>query len=216
MRALLIAPILFMAVLFAGLFFVGVLFVSEGTLLADNNKDAAKFSPGPASSYTAKQTNDHVTVAAMAYDTEELAHTAFGKLNPNQYGVLPILVIIQNDTDQALKLEGLQAQYTSLDGHNLDATPADEVKTLGGAERPNVPVARPIPIHRNHKNPLDVWEIDGRAFAAKLLPVHESASGFFYFQTTHRPGSKFYLTGIKVAATGQDIFYFEIPLGNPK
>ena len=151
-----------------------------------------------------------------AYDTEELAHTAFGKLNPNQYGVLPILVIIQNDTDQALKLDHLQAEYTGSDGRHVEATPADEVQTLGGTERPNVPTASPIPIHRKHKNPLDVWEIDGRSFAAKLLPAHESVNGFFYFQTAHRPGSKFYLTGIKVAATGQDLFYFEIPLGNPK
>ena len=190
--------------------------MAVATLAADNNKDAAKFSPGPASSYAAKQTNDHVTVAVVAYDTEELAHTAFGKLNPNQYGVLPILVIIQNDTDQALKLEHLDVEYTGIDGRRVEATPAGEVQTLGGTDRPDVPVARPIPIHRKHKNPLDVWEIDGRSFAAKLLPPHESANGFFYFQTTHRPGSKFYLTGIKVAATGQDLFYFEIPLENPK
>ncbi len=190
--------------------------MAVATLAADNNKDAAKFSPGPASSYPAKQTNDHVTVAAVAYDTEELAHTAFGKLNPNQYGVLPILVIIQNDTDQALKLEHLDVEYTGIDGRRVEATPAGEVQTLGGTDRPDVPVARPIPIHRKHKNPLDVWEIDGRSFAAKLLPPHESANGFFYFQTAHRPGSKFYLTGIKVAATGQDLFYFEIPLETPK
>jgi len=190
--------------------------MAVATLAADNNKDAAKFSPGPAASYMDKQTNDHVTVAAVAYDTEELAHTAFGKLNPNQYGVLPVLVIIQNDTDQALKLDHLDVEYTGIDGRRVEATPAGEVQTLGGTERPNVPVARPIPIHRKHKNPLDVWEIDGRSFAAKLLPPHESANGFFYFQTTHRPGSKFYLTGVKVAATGQDVFYFEIPLDNPK
>jgi len=196
--------------------FIAALFMSEATLVADSNKDAAKFLPAPASSYPAKQTNDHVTVAAVAYDTEAMAHTAFGKLNPNQYGVLPVLVIIQNDTDQALKLEHLDAEYTGIDGRRIEATPADEVQTLGGAERPDVPVGSPIPIHRKHKNPLDVWEIDGRSFAAKLLPAHESAHGFFYFQTTHRPGSQFYLGGIKVAATGQDIFYFEIALENPK
>jgi hypothetical protein len=195
---------------------MAVLFVGEATLQADSNKDAGKFSPGPASSYPAKQTNNHVTVAVVAYDTEELTHSAFGKLNPNQYGVLPILVIIQNDTDQALKLEHLDAEYTGIDGRQVEATPAGEVQTLGGAERPNVPVVSPIPIHRKHKNPLDVWEIDGRSFAAKLLPPRESANGFFYFQTTHRPGSKFYLSGVKVAATGQDIIYFEIPLENPK
>jgi hypothetical protein len=186
------------------------------TLAADAPKDAVKFSPGAASSYQAKQTNDHVTVAVAAYDTEELTHAAFGKLNPNQYGVLPVLVIIQNDTDRALKLDHLDVEYTAIDGRRVEATPADEVKTLGGADRPGVPVATPIPIRRKHKNPLDVWEIDGRSFAAKLLPAHESASGFFYFQTAHKPGSKFYLTGIKVAATGEDVFYFEIPLENPK
>jgi len=194
-----------------------IMFMAAATLLADNSKDAGKFSPGPAASYPAKQTNDHVTVAAIAYDTEELAHSAFGKLNPNQYGVLPVLVIIQNDTDHVLKLDHLETEYTGVDGRHVEATPADEVQTLGGTERPRIPGGgSPIPIHRKHKNPLDVWEIDGRSFAAKLLPAHESANGFFYFQTAHRPGSKFYLTGIKVAATGQDVFYFEIPLENPK
>src|ERR1700728_4834511 len=98
--------------------------MAVATLAADNHKDGAKFSPWPASAYAAKQTNDHVTVAVVAYDTEELAHTAFGKLNPNQYGVLPILVIIQNDTDQALKLDHLDVDYTSFDGRHIEATPA--------------------------------------------------------------------------------------------
>ncbi len=191
--------------------------MGEATLVADNSKDTAKFSPGPASSYPARQTNGNVTVAAVAYDTEELAHTAFGKLNPNQYGVLPVLIIIQNDTDQALKLEHLDAEYTGIDGRQVEATPAGEVQTLGGTDRPNIQTAtNPLPKLHKHKNPLDVWEIDGRSFAAKLLPAHESVHGFFYFQATHRPGSKFYLSGIKVAATGQDIIYFEIPLENPK
>jgi len=193
-----------------------IIFMAAATLPGDSNKDAAKFSPGPASSYPAKQTNDHITVAAAVYDTEELAHSAFGKLNPNQYGVLPILVILQNDTDQVLKLDHLDAEYTGADGHQIEATPAAEVQTLGGARRPHVPTPNPIPLHRKHKNPLDVFEIDGYSFSAKLLPAHESVHGFFYFQTTHRPGSKFYLSGINVAATGQAVLYFEIPLENPK
>jgi hypothetical protein len=63
-----------------------------------------------------------------------------------------------------------------------------------------------------HKNPLSAWEIEGRAFAARMIPPHESANGFFYFQTEHRRGAKIYLTGIKVAATGQDILFFEVGL----
>lgn len=187
-----------------------MVFTASALLLADKKSDG-KFSPGPISSYSAKQTNDNVTVAVSAYDTEELAHTAFGKLDPNQYGVLPVLVIIQNDTDQALKLDHLEIEYTSFDRQHVEATPPSEVQTLGGGRRPSLPSGTPIP-RIKHKSPLNTWEIEGRGFAAQMLPPHESANGFFYFQTEHRPGAKFYLTGIKVASTGKDILYFEIPL----
>src|SRR5580692_2469469 len=187
-----------------------ILFMAAAVAWADKND--TKFSPGPVSSYPNQQTNDKVTLAAAVYNTEELAHTAFGKLDPNRYGVLPVLVIIQNDTDQALKLDHLDVEYTGVDGRRVEATPANEVQTLGGTERPNIQTTtNPLPRLHKHKNPLDVWEIDGRSFAAKLLPPHESANGFFYFQTTHLPGSKFYLIGIEAAATGQEVLYFEFP-----
>jgi len=186
-----------------------MVFTASALLLADKKSDA-KFSPGPVSSYSAKQTNDNVTVAVSAYDTEELAHTAFGKLDPNQYGVLPVLVIIQNDTDQALKLDHLEVEYTSFDHQHVESTPPSEVQTLGGGRRPSLPNGTPI--HIKHKSPLNTAEIESRGFAAPMLPPHESANGFFYFQTEHRPGARFYLTGIKVASTGKEVFYFDIPL----
>ena len=62
------------------------------------------------------------------------------------------------------------------------------------------------------KNPLDAWEIEGRAFAAQMLPPGQSASGFFYFQTGLQHGATIYLTGLYEAATGKEIFYFELPL----
>lgn len=191
-----------------------ILFIGAAALLADKKNDG-KFSPGTASSFAAKQTNDNVTVAVSAYDTEELAHKAFGKLDPNQYGVLPVLVIIQNDTDQALKLDHLEVDYTPVDGRRIEATPAADVQTLEGARRPPPlgPSPMPIPLPRKqHKSPLSAWEIEGRSFAARLIPPHESASGFFYFQTSHRPGSKFFLTGVKLASSAKDITFFEIPL----
>jgi hypothetical protein len=189
-----------------------MVFMAAAAMYADK-KDDGKFLPGAASSYPAKQTNDAVTVAVAAYDTEELAHRAFGKLDPNQYGILPVLIIIQNDTDQALKLDHVIAEYTGSNGRHVEATPSDEVQTLGGPER--VPEIRTTPVyipHKQKKNPLSAWEIEGRAFAAKMIPPHESASGFFYFQTTHRPGSTIYLTGIKQASTGKDVMFFEINL----
>ena len=78
-------------------------------------------------------------MAAAAYDTDELAHTAFGKVNPYQYGVLPVLVIIQNDTGQAVRLEHLQAEYEGIDGSRIEPTPVEEVRFVGTApQRPRL------------------------------------------------------------------------------
>ena len=189
-----------------------MVFITAAATFADKKSDS-KFLPGPASSYSNKQTNDKVTIAVTAYDSEELAHMAFGKLNPNEYGVLPVLVIIQNDTDQALKLDHLEVDYTGFDGRHVEATPASDIQVLGGSPRPKLPSGSPIPLpHKKYKNPLNTIEIEGRAFSVKILPAHDSANGFFYFQLEHRPGAKFFLTGIKQAATGQDITFFEIPI----
>lgn len=185
-------------------------------IVAATGAEKPHFAPGPASSYPYKQTNDHVTVAVAAYDTEELAHTAFGKLNPYQHGVLPVLVIIQNDTDKSLSLEGIQTQYEALDGEKIDPTPSDDVKFVGQTAKVpggSGPSRLPIPkMGGKKKSPLDDLAVTERAFSARMLPPHESANGFFYFQTKNRPGAKLYLTGIREAMTGQGIVYFEIPL----
>ena len=181
-----------------------------------DKKDEAKFSPGPPSSYASKQTNENVTIAVKAYDSEELAHAAFGKLNPYQYGILPVLVIVQNDTNEALRLEGLQVQYTSFDGNQIDATPAADVPfAVYNPRRPSAGAQIPIPIppelRKKHKSPLSGPEIQTRAFAARMLPPHDTASGFFYFQAHHRPGDSVYVSGLKDATSGKALFYFEIP-----
>jgi hypothetical protein len=183
------------------------------TAAAGDDKDNLKFSPGPASSYAGHQTLDKITIAAVPYLTEEQVRAAFGKKDPNKYGVLPVLVILENGTGQALRLN-LQAEFVDAGGRHLEATPAGEVVFIGGDTRPpKLPGTQPLPLPRRSKRgPLNTWEIEGRAFSAKLLPPGDAVSGFFYFQTSYKPGSKLYLTGIKDAASGQDYFYFEVPM----
>ena len=191
-----------------------VLLISAAALYAQK-KEEGRFAPGPASSFHSKQTNENVTVAAEAYDSDELTQTAFGKLNPNQYGILPVLVVIQNDTGQALRLNNVMVEFIDAANRRVEATPASELQYINGPERPSATAGTggsPIPIHKKRKNPFSAWEIEGRAFAPKMLPAHESAYGFFYFQSRMLPGAHLYLTGIQQAASGNDLFYFEIPL----
>ena len=179
------------------------------------DKDKARFAPGRASSYAGNQTLDKITIAAVPFATEEQARLAFDKVNPNKYGVLPVLVVMDNGTGKTLRLE-LKAEFVTIEGQHLDATPAEDVIYLDGVHKPPKmynpnPVAVIFPKH-DKKGPLNVWEIPGRAFNAKLIPPGESVSGFFYFQTAPEPGASLYLTGVKDAASGQDYFYFEVPV----
>jgi len=63
-----------------------------------------------------------------------------------------------------------------------------------------------------HKSPLDTWQIEGRAFAAQVLPPGQSASGFFYFQTGYQRGASLYLSGLREADSGRELLYFEVPM----
>ena len=179
------------------------------------DKDKIRFAPGPASSYKGHQTLDKITIAAVPFITDDETRPPFDKLNPNKYGVLPVLLVMENGTGKVLRLQ-LKAEFVTADGQHLDAIPAEDVIYLNGVKKPPTlyhPNPLPVPLpRREKKGPLNIWQIPGQAFNAKLLPPGENASGFFYFQTEHEPGSRFYITGVKDAATGQDYFYYEVPL----
>src|SRR6266849_4264745 len=148
------------------------------------DKDKARFSPGPASSYAGHQTMEKITIAAVPFITEEQAHAAFGKVNPYKYGVLAVLVVLENGTGKALRLD-LEAEFVQPDGRHVDATPAGDITRVNGVTKPpKIPGQSPLPLpHREKKGPLNIWEIEGRAFIARLLPSSDCTSHYFYFHT---------------------------------
>jgi hypothetical protein len=176
------------------------------------DKAPPPFKPGPAASFANHQTNDKVTMGAEAYMMGEKVKSAFGKLDPYQYGVLPVLVVIQNDSGVSIKLDKIHAEYVGPNHDRVDATPAHDVRYAQPPERPRAVTGPGAPIVLKKKNPLDAWEIEGRAFAAQMLAAGQSASGFFYFQTGLQRGATIYLTGMTEASSGKELLFFELPL----
>ncbi|MDE3194986.1 MAG: hypothetical protein KGN84_01480, partial [Acidobacteriota bacterium] len=112
-----------------------------GPAPAADNKTT--FQAKPAAEYPHKQSSEKVTIAASVYITDEQTKDAFGKVNPWRYGVLPVLVVIQNDSKDALRVDRAKFVYTLPDNSHVDATPAGDVKYLQGARRPGM-VSSPI------------------------------------------------------------------------
>ena len=172
-----------------------------------------KFAVGPATSYPGHQTNEKVTIGVQAFVSDEDTKPAFGKNNPYKYGVLPVLMVIQNNSDKAIHIEELEAQYIPPGGGRVEATPAQDVRYLSAPGKPKmIPGPTGTPKVLKRKNPLGSWEIEGRGFSAKMIPPGEAASGFVYFQTGFQRSSKIYLSGLKEAGSNRELFYFEIPL----
>lgn len=172
-----------------------------------------RFEVQPADSYPTKQTSEGLIIAAVPYTTAEQMKSAFGKLNLNAYGVLPVLLVMRNGGGQTLNLRQMEITYVTPGRYRVDATPASDVQYIEGPRRPNFggsPIPNPIP--RKRKNKLASFEIEGYAMNAKMLPPGESAHGFVYFQTPHLKGSHIYIRGITEARTGKELLYFEIPL----
>jgi hypothetical protein len=178
------------------------------------DKDAAPvFKPGRAVTYPAKLAQDKVTVAVKPYERDEDLRAAFGKTPLAQYGVLPVLVVIDNDSNKAVRLK-LRVEFITGDNRRIVATPAADVPYLKNAKAPSAPGQSsplPIPLPKK-KNKLQSWEVDGRAFAARMVPPGESVSGFFYFQTSIWKDSRVYMDGLSDAASGKEFLYYEIPI----
>lgn len=168
--------------------------------------DHERFDPPAPEALPNHQAVSGVIAAASAFETDEQARPAFGKVNPYKYGALPVLVVIRNDSKAAISLDRMRAEYIGPDRQKIVDTPANQVHYLTGVKQSGATTIK------QPKGGLTEWEIEGRAFAARILPPGASASGFFYFQTGHRSGSNLVLTGLRNAQTGEELLYFELPL----
>jgi hypothetical protein len=187
----------------------GLVFMSIA--LAFAAKPEKDFHPGPPDQYH-HQANNGVTIGARYFDNLDATKPIFGKkADLNRYGVLPVLLVIQNDRKQSLDLQNLEVKLEGADSHSIIPLTASEVPFI--AVPVNQPtIGRKSPLSRGHKNPLNVPEIVSRAFAARMLPAGDKASGFFYFRAASEPGMHLYVSGIYERPSGKELLYFEIPL----
>jgi hypothetical protein len=183
-------------------------------LLASPFSDEKAFRAGKAADY-AHQASEQVIVGAKAFDNADLVADAFGhKADLLKYGVLPVLVVVENKRDRAVDLKELEVSLVASDGRHVAAVSPDDVPFIAtdGHRRPKQPgVGLPIPLPKK-KNPLGGPEIQDRAFTARMVPAGDSASGFFYFEAQSEVGDSIYVNGMKDARNGKEILYFEFPL----
>ncbi len=195
-----------------------ILFCAAGALalsaLPAFAADKSQFKPEAPERYANAQKVSGLLLAADSYHDADRAKLAFGsKAKPYENGVLPVLLIVRNDSQKVINLQGIRVEYHA-DRARSAAIPASEVPFVRGVQTPKAqgsPLPGRISVRRG-KNPLDAQEIQDRAFAAPILPPGDTASGFFYFQARFRENAILYITGLVEAGTGNELFFMEVPV----
>lgn len=180
------------------------------------DKDAP-FRPGSPSSYPSCQTVGKLKMVAVKYESDGETKPVFGNVNPNEKGILPILLIMENTGDDTYMLNNMRVEYQVPGREQLVPIDARDLAYLSGpVKAPQIGTGIPIPIKKKKSSPLGKVEFETRAFAAKTLLKGESANGFFYFQTRHNSKAILYVTGIREGSTGKELFYAELPIDRPQ
>jgi hypothetical protein len=202
---------------YRSLFWAGV-FALVVPILCLASKEFSMPKAQPAFSYPAHDhhANENVTVALDPYDTPTKA-TIF-LVNYRQYDLLPILLIITNDSPDPIQLVNMKAELVTADRTKL--TPDSEDDIFRRISHPNAsgtryPLPFPVPKAKGGVNSKEANEIQSAQFRAKAVEPHSSQIGFLFFDVSDVPkplaGAEFYLTGVR-NSSGNDLMYFEVSL----
>ncbi len=172
----------------------------------------------PAKTYVAH--DDHPTESVIVgidpYDTEEKAKIF--SVHYRELGFLPVFVVITNDGDQPVSLNGLSAQLITANRSKLVA--AEEEDVLRRLSRPSARTSNyplPFPTGRVKGGVKKEYqeEIHNARFGAKAVEPHSTQAGFMFFDISDisnpLDGAQFYLSGV-LDSKGNELMYFEIPL----
>lgn len=183
-------------------------------------KERLMFRAQPASAYPARDAHEGIVVAADPFDAREKSAPVFGKHDLRKAGILPILLVITNDTDRTVRLDKFRVQFLTRDRQKLEPTPAEAVvqRLTGKAAVAFPPDTRsPIPkVPRTPSRKDGAVEVLAHEFNMRMVPPKSSASGFLYFDVGRNrdwlPGSSVYLTDLIWAHNSQPLLFFEVKL----
>jgi hypothetical protein len=172
----------------------------------------------PAFSYPAHDhhSNENVTVAIDPYDST--AKASIFTVHYRDNDLLPVLVIVTNDSDQPVQLSDVKAQLVTADRTKLSPLSEDDIfRRLSHPKASGTRYPVPFPTKRA-KGGVDSKardEVQTTLFRARAVEPKSTQAGFMFFDMSDVPsslaGANFYLTGVR-DSSGHDLMYFEVPL----
>lgn len=176
--------------------------------------------PRPANQYPAYDLHplEHVSIAIDP--CTEQRDCDFFRLPYIRHSMIPVRVIITNDSDSALDLSQVRMQFIARDGEKYPAANLDDLnrrlfspEQAVGRKVPIIPI--PIPIHHSPIDKKIIQDDDDFGFKTTTVAAHSTISGYLFYdiKDLDNPalkGAEIYVKMIHTAG-GKELFGFSIP-----
>jgi hypothetical protein len=177
----------------------------------------------PAAEYPANDahSDDHVTIAIDPCEAQK--DCSFFRLPYVAHSMMPVRIIITNDSDSTLSLDDVRMQFISADNDKLPAANLDDINRRMFTFRESTPTTIPgIPIPIHHPPALDkkvIQDDQDFGFQTTTVKAHSTIAGYLFYdlkqfdQTDTDPlkGAQIYIKMIRTADSKKELFSFTIP-----
>jgi hypothetical protein len=192
-----------------------VFFLATGSAYA-GEKDAPPAKPATEYAAHDEHQNEHVTVAAEP--CEDSKDCSFFRLKYTEHGLLPIRVIVTNDSDRTLLLDEARMQFITADNDKLPAATPDDLNrrlfTIKNARGTKIPII-PITVH----HPVDKKILDDDhdfGFKSTTVAPHSTLAGYLIYDVKQLDEpvlahAELYVKMIHTKEGDQELFAFSIP-----
>lgn len=176
----------------------------------------------PANSYSFHQKQGSITIAADPYETKEKIKTAFDLKELEQMGIVPVHIIISNDSEDLIVISGQDINLLDSNNRSFEPLPVDEVvRAIVYKEGPRPsPGPSRLPFPRGSGRRGDAFEIETDLTNKSLRDLRvaptANAGAFVFFRLPNNQmrlsGYKVYIPEIRNLKTRQSLLFFEIDL----
>jgi hypothetical protein len=173
-----------------------------------------------ANTYPANDTHpdEHVTIAADPCDDPKLC--PFFRLPYIDHGLLPIRVVITNDSDRALSLDDARMQFITADEQKIPAATEDDINrrifTYHSTQPIHIPLI-PIPIKRTPVDKKITQDDNDFGFQGTVVNAHTTLAGYLFYDIKDLDDpalrhAELYVKMVHTLDGKHELFAFSIPL----
>jgi hypothetical protein len=182
----------------------------------------------PAAAALSHDEHGGMSVSVNPVTDESRAKDIFGKANPLPAGVLPVEVILRNETPHPIHIN---LTTVELEVHIHDErqdvdwlTPVEVANAIAHPDGPPPPKQRRVPVigvslpGNNKKVEKLAAILRPLMLDADIIPPLATIHGFLYFNLSHElnqvPSSSLYMPDVVFLPSNEPLIFFEVPLGS--